>query len=81
MNELEFHFWGTELPANHVDTVWAYRNQANIQRVLPGHPWHKNPSSIKRGWVPTMMRAASRGRSKHTPWITRSARATGRSRR
>jgi len=21
-----FHFWGTELPANHVDTVWAYWN-------------------------------------------------------
>lgn len=21
-----FHFWGSELPANHVDTVWAYWN-------------------------------------------------------
>ena len=21
-----FHFWGTELPANHVDTVWPYWN-------------------------------------------------------
>jgi predicted dithiol-disulfide oxidoreductase (DUF899 family) len=21
-----FHFWGTELPSNHVDTVWAYWN-------------------------------------------------------
>ncbi len=21
-----FHFWGTELPGNHVDTVWPYWN-------------------------------------------------------
>ena len=32
-----FHFWGTELSANHVDTVWPYWNLIALRRGSARH--------------------------------------------
>jgi predicted dithiol-disulfide oxidoreductase (DUF899 family) len=35
-----FHFWSTELPGNHVDTVWPYWNLMDFTpEGRPDHDW------------------------------------------
>ncbi|HZW17788.1 MAG TPA: DUF899 family protein [Luteimonas sp.] len=41
-----FHFWGTELGANHVDTVWAYWNLMDFTPA--GRPDYPTPPQVFR---------------------------------